>query len=312
MYISVIVPIFDEEENIKPLYEGISAALGTFSRDCEIVFVNDGSTDMSAATLDEIADVDTAAKVIHFRRNYGQTAAIMAGVGACQGEIIIPMDGDLQNDAIDIPRLVEKLDEGFDVVSGWRKNREDSEFRRFPSRMANRLISHVFGVHLHDYGCTLKAYRRDVIEDVQLYGEMHRYIPIYASWLGAKVTEIPVTHHARKHGESKYGMDRILRVLLDIFFLYFMDRAFDRPIQYFGKLGFYSFVLAAVAGGTALWRDFFEIRYLVDSPLPLLAAALMLAGIMFFLLGVLAEIQMRIYYEANGRAPYTIKSSKNI
>ncbi len=312
MYISVIVPIFDEENNIKPLYKGITAALSTFDQDCEIIFVNDGSVDGSTAILDELAGADKTVRVIHFRRNYGQTAAIMAGVGACQGDIIIPMDGDLQNDPADIPRLVEKLDEGFEVVSGWRKKREDSEFRRFPSRVANRLISSIFGVHLHDYGCTMKAYRRDVIEDVKLYGEMHRYIPIYASWLGAKVTEIPVTHHARKHGKSKYGMGRIVRVVLDIIFLYFMDRAFDRPIQFFGKLGVYSLLLAGLAGGAALWMKFSGIRDLVESPLPVLVAALTLAGVFFFLLGVLAEIQMRIYFETGGRTPYAIKSSKNL
>lgn len=250
-------------------------------------------------------------KVIHFRRNYGQTAAIMAGVSASQGEVIIPMDGDLQNDPIDIPRLVAKLNEGYNVVSGWRKKREDSEFRRFPSRVADRLISNIFGVHIHDYGCTMKAYHRDVIQDVKLYGEMHRYISIYAHWLSAKVTEIPITHHARMHGKSKYGMRRIIRVLLDVFFLYFMDRAFDRAIQFFGKLSIYSLFLAGLTGGVALWMKIAGIRDLVESPLPLLVASLIVAGVLFFLLGVLAEIQMRIYFETNGRTPYSIRSSKN-
>ncbi len=312
MYISVIVPIFDEKDNLSPLYEGISKALKPLNQPCEIIFINDGSSDGSAAILDGFAEKDETVKVIHFRRNYGQTAAIMAGVGASQGDIIIPMDGDLQNDPVDIPRLVEKLDEGFEVVSGWRKKREDSEFRRFPSRVANRLISSIFGVHIHDYGCTMKAYRRDVIEDVKLYGEMHRYIPIYAHWLGAKVTEIPITHHARIHGESKYGMRRIIRVMLDVFFLYFMDRAFDRPIQFFGKLSVYSMFLAGLAGGAALWMKIAGIRDFVESPLPVLVAALILASVLFFLLGVLAEIQMRIYFETNGRTPYSIKSSKNL
>ena len=312
MYISVIVPIFDEEQNLAPLYEGISTALKPLNQPCEIIFINDGSTDGSAAVLDDFAEKDATVKVIHFRRNYSQTAAIMAGVGASQGEIIIPMDGDLQNDPVDIPRLVEKLDEGFEVVSGWRKKREDSEFRRFPSRIANRLISSIFGVHIHDYGCTMKAYRRDVIEDVKLYGEMHRYIPIYAHWLGAKVTEIPITHHARIHGESKYGMRRIIRVMLDVFFLYFMDRAFDRPIQFFGKLSVYSLFLAGLAGAAALWMKIAGIRDLVESPLPVLVASLILASVLFFLLGVLAEIQMRIYFETNGRTPYSIKSSRNL
>ncbi len=312
MYISVIVPIFDEEDNLHPLYEGISKVLKPLKQPCEIIFINDGSTDGAGAILDGFAEADETVKVIHFRRNYGQTAAIMAGVSASQGEIIIPMDGDLQNDPVDIPRLVAKLDEGFEVVSGWRKKREDSEFRRFPSRVANRLISNIFGVHIHDYGCTMKAYRRDVIEDVKLYGEMHRYIPIYAHWLGAKVTEIPITHHARIHGKSKYGMRRIIRVLLDVFFLYFMDRAFDRPIQFFGKLSVYSLFLAGLTGGVALWMKISGIRDLVESPLPVLVASLILAGILFFLLGVLAEIQMRIYFETNGRTPYSIKSSRNL
>jgi len=312
MYISVIVPIFDELDNIRPLYEGISTALNSFDQACEIIFVNDGSADGSGAVLDDLAAENKTVKVIHFRRNYGQTAAIMAGVGACQGEIIIPMDGDLQNDPTDIPRLVEKLDEGFEVVSGWRKKREDPEIRRFPSRVANRLISNIFNVHIHDYGCTMKAYRRDVIKEVKLYGEMHRYIPIYASWLGAKVTEIPITHHARIHGKSKYGMRRIIRVMLDVFFLYFMDRAFDRPIQFFGKLSVYSLFFGGLTATAAIWMKLAGVRDLVESPLPLLAAALALAGVLFFLLGVLAEIQMRIYFETSGRTPYSIKSSKNL
>ena len=281
MYISVIVPILDEKDNLRPLYEGISKVFTHLRQPCEIIFVDDGSTDGAGAILDGFAEADEMVKVIHFRRNYGQTAAIMAGVSASQGEIIIPMDGDLQNDPVDIPRLVAKLNEGYDVVSGWRKKRADSEFRRFPSRIANRLISNIFGVHIHDYGCTMKAYHRDVIQDVKLYGEMHRYIPIYAHWLGAKVTEIPITHHARIHGKSKYGMRRIIRVLLDVFFLYFMDRAFDRPIQFFGKLSVYSIFLAGLTGGVALWMKIAGIRDLVESPLPLLVATLIVAGVLF-------------------------------
>jgi glycosyltransferase involved in cell wall biosynthesis len=233
----------------------------------------------------------------------------MAAIQHSAGSVIIPMDADGQNDPADIPRLMAKLDEGFDVVSGWRKDREDRALsRKLPSMIANRLISGVIGVPLHDYGCTLKAYRREVIEDVRLYGEMHRFIPIYASWEGARVTELPVGHHARKFGRSKYGIGRVARVVLDLLILYFLDRAFDRPIQFFGKLGLTFFGLSFM---TLLWA--FGLKYfghvsLIQTPLPLLAATIGLSGILFILLGLMTEVQVRTYFESRGKPPYKVKN----
>jgi glycosyltransferase involved in cell wall biosynthesis len=219
------------------------------------------------------------------------------------------MDADGQNDPADIPRLMAKLDEGFDVVSGWRRNRDDKALSRvLPSRIANGLISRVMGVRLHDYGCTMKAYRRDVIEDVRLYGEMHRFIPIFAAWEGAKVTELPVTHHARQFGHSKYGIGRVLRVLLDLLTLFFIDRALDRPMQFFGKIGVGALVLSVLI---FLWALSLRLAFgtsLIQTPLPLLAATTGLSGILFLLLGIIAEIMTRTYFETRGRSPYKIRS----
>ncbi|OHC73568.1 MAG: glycosyl transferase [Rhodospirillales bacterium RIFCSPLOWO2_12_FULL_58_28] len=313
MYLSILIPIYDERDNINPLYDQLTKVLDGLARDYEVIFVNDGSADGSDKILDDLAAKNPNARVIHMRRNFGQTAAIMAAIRCAKGDVMIPMDGDLQNDPVDIPRLLAKLDEGFDVVSGWRKNREDKALTRLlPSIIANGLISRVMGVRLHDYGCTMKAYRREVIEDVRLYGEMHRFIPIYAAWEGARVTEIPVTHHARKHGVSKYGLGRISRVLLDILVLYFIDRSFDRPIQFFGKIGLLSLSLSLIAFIWALIMKIFYATDFIFTPLPLLAGTLGIAGVMFMLLGVIAEMQSRTYYESQGRTTYSIKATRNI
>jgi len=313
VYLSILIPIYDERDNINPLYDQLTKVLDGLARDYEVIFVNDGSADGSDKILDDLAAKNPNARVIHMRRNFGQTAAIMAAIRCAKGDVMIPMDGDLQNDPVDIPRLLAKLDEGFDVVSGWRKNREDKALTRLlPSIIANGLISRVMGVRLHDYGCTMKAYRREVIEDVRLYGEMHRFIPIYAAWEGARVTEIPVTHHARKHGVSKYGLGRISRVLLDILVLYFIDRSFDRPIQFFGKIGLLSLSLSLIAFIWALIMKIFYATDFIFTPLPLLAGTLGIAGVMFMLLGVIAEMQSRTYYESQGRTTYSIKATRNI
>jgi glycosyltransferase involved in cell wall biosynthesis len=246
-------------------------------------------------------------RVLHLSRNYGQTAALMAAIQNSSGDVVIPMDGDGQNDPADIPRLLDKFAEGFDVVSGWRVTREDNALTgRLPSIVANWLISALLHVRLHDYGCTLKAYRREVLEDVRLYSEMHRFIPIYAGWEGARVTEIAV-NHPRRLGKSKYGVGRISRVLLDLLTVYFIDRAFDRPIQFFGKLalGFFGLALATFAG--ALVNKFVHGIALIQTPLPSLAAVVGLSGILFLLLGIIAEVQTRIYYEARERPPYKIR-----
>ena len=308
MDISVIIPVYNEEGALPELYRALADMLDRLPQASEIIFANDGSRDGSAATLDSIACSDPRVRVVHLSRNYGQTAALMAAIQNSSGDVVIPMDGDGQNDPADIPCLLDKLAEGFDVVSGWRAAREDNPLtRRLPSVIANWLISRLLHVPLHDYGCTLKAYRREVLEDVRLYGEMHRFIPVYATWEGARVTEIVVTHHPRRSGKSKYGMGRIARVLLDLLIVYFIDRAFDRPIQFFGKLAlvFFGLALATFAGAAVLKYTYGAS--LIQTPLPLLAAVIGLSGILFLLLGIIAEVQTRIYYEARGRPPYKIR-----
>jgi glycosyltransferase involved in cell wall biosynthesis len=308
MDISVVIPVYNEVEALPGLYRALAEALDRLPRSAEIIFTDDGSSDGSADRLDAIAETDPRVRVLHMSRNYGQTAALMAAIQNSSGDVVIPMDGDGQNDPADIPRLLEKLAEGFDVVSGWRVAREDNTLtRRLPSIVANWLISTLLRVPLHDYGCTLKAYRREVLEDVRLYGEMHRFIPIYAAWEGARVTEIGVNHHPRRFGKSKYGIGRIARVLLDLLIVYFIDRAFDRPIQFFGKLGLAFFVLSVAAFGWALVLKYAWGVTLIQTPLPLLAATIGLSGVLFLLLGIIAEVQARIYYEARGRPPYKIR-----
>ena len=310
MDLSIIIPVYNEDESLTPLFKDLLKELSEIPLSAEIIFVDDGSDDRSAELLDKFAIQDPHVNVIHLRRNYGQTAAIMAGIRRCSGEVIIPMDGDGQNDPCDISRLIEKLAEGHDVVSGWRKEREDAWLtRKLPSRIANKIISSLMGVTLHDYGCTLKAYRRSVIEDVRLYGEMHRYIPVYAAWEGARVTELVVTHHPRRYGTSKYGLGRTVRVVLDVLLLYFLGRAFDRPIQFFGKVGLVSIGLALLAFATAVSLRIFLGVSLILTPLPLLAATLGLSGVLFLLLGVMAEVQVRTYYEAQGKEPYKIRDT---
>jgi dolichol-phosphate mannosyltransferase len=309
MNISIVIPVFNEEEGLPSLLAMLQSALDTIPGSAEVIFVDDGSHDRSAEILDSYASADPRLAVIRLRRNYGQTAAMMAGFQHASGDVIIPMDADGQNDPHDIPRLLAKLDEGYDVVSGWRRDREDAALSRvLPSRIANGLISRVLGVRLHDYGCTMKAYRREAIEDVRLYGEMHRFIPIFAAWEGARVTELPVAHHPRRFGKSKYGLGRIIRVLLDLFTLFFIDRALDRPMQFFGKLGVYALMASVGVFCWALALKIFIHASLIQTPLPLLAATIGIAGILFLLLGIIAEIMTRTYFEARGKAPYKVRS----
>jgi glycosyltransferase involved in cell wall biosynthesis len=306
--ISVVIPVYNEKEALPAFHRALAGALDRLPQSAEIIFADDGSTDGSADQLDAIAETDPRVRVLHLSRNYGQTAALMSAIQNSSGDVVIPMDGDGQNDPADIPPLLAKLAEGFDVVSGWRVAREDNALtRRLPSIVANWLISALFHVPLHDYGCTLKAYRREVLEDVRLYGEMHRFIPIYAGWEGARVTEIAVSHHPRRFGKSKYGIGRVARVLLDLLIVYFIDRAFDRPIQFFGKLGLGFLVLSVAALGWALVLKYAANVSLIQTPLPLLAATIGLSGVLFLLLGIIAEVQVRIYYEARGRPPYKIR-----
>src|SRR5256714_8520914 len=247
--ISVFLPVFDEEPNLRALHEKLDKALQPLGRTAEIIYGDDGSKDGSLGILRELAALDPRVRVVALRRNYGQTAAMAAGIDAARGRVLIPMDADLQNDPADIRRLLDKLDEGYDVVSGWRKNRQDKMItRKIPSMLANRLISWIGGVPLHDYGCSLKAYRRDVLVDVRLYGEMHRFIPIYASWSGARVTEIPVEHHARTMGKSKYGLSRTIKVVFDLMTIKFMASYQTKPLYMFGFAGMLTFAVAVLCG----------------------------------------------------------------
>ena len=305
--VTVTIPLYNEAENVPVLYERVRTALDSLGRSWELILVNDGSRDGSAALLDAIAARDPRVTIVHFRRNYGQTAAFMAGIDLARGDIIVPMDGDLQNDPADIGKLLGKLDEGFDVVSGWRKDRQDHAIKRnLPSRMANALISRVSGVRLHDYGCSLKAYRRDVLEGVKLYGEMHRFVPIYASWNGARVTEMPVQHHPRLHGESKYGLERVLKVLLDLLVVKFLFRYAGKPIYVFGGFGFLSILASVIAGVWALGLKFIGGVSLIQTPLPLFAVFLGAVGVLSILMGLLAEMLNRTYHESQGKAVYRI------
>lgn len=310
--LSVCVPIYNEEESIPILYENIKNVLCKLNREWEIILINDGSVDGSAAIMDQLAEKDSRVKIIHFRRNYGQTAAMMAGIDYASGDVIIPIDADLQNDPEDIPKLLAKLDEGFDVCSGWRQNRKDNALRRnLPSRIANWIISKISGVHLHDYGCSLKAYNKDIIKEIKLYGEMHRFIPIYASWYGAKVTEIPVAHYPRKFGQSKYGLERVVKVVLDLAVVKFLDRYAQKPMYVFGGIGMLSLLLSGLAAVWALYLKFFDNTSLVQTPLPLMFVFTALTGVICLLMGLLAELVMRTYHESQKKDVYHVKATRN-
>ena len=306
--LSLFLPVLDEAENLRPMHARISEALDSLGKTAEVIYVDDGSTDKSLEILREIADADARVRVVSLRRNYGQTAAMSAGIDAARGQILIPMDADLQNDPKDILRLLDKLNEGFDVVSGWRKNRKDTLImRKIPSWIANFVISKIGGVPLHDYGCSLKAYRRDVIQDVKLYGEMHRFIPIYAAWAGARVAEIPVDHHARTFGKSKYGISRTVKVVFDLMTIKFMASYQTKPIYVFGTFGLIAFLLSIFAG---LWAFVLKFGYGVSfilTPLPVIAIVLLAISMQFFLMGLLAEMLVRTYHESQDKAIYTVR-----
>jgi dolichol-phosphate mannosyltransferase len=306
--LSLFLPVMDEEENLRPMHAKIAAALDELRKTAEVIYVDDGSTDGSLVVLKEIAASDDRVRVISLRRNYGQTAAMAAGIDAARGEILIPMDADLQNDPADIARLLDKLGEGYDVVSGWRKDRQDKLVsRKIPSQIANRIISWIGGVPLHDYGCSLKAYRRDVIQDVKLYGEMHRFIPIYASWAGARVTEIPVGHHARTMGRSKYGISRTLKVIFDLMTIKFMASYQTKPIYVFGGFGMIAFAISVIAGFWAVYLKLFEGTSFILTPLPIIAVVMLAISVQFFLMGLLAELLVRTYHESQDKAIYAVR-----
>jgi glycosyltransferase involved in cell wall biosynthesis len=311
--LSIVVPIFNEEENVYDLHREVVAALETCAIEYELILVDDGSTDGSLRLLREIAAGDSRVKVISFRRNFGQTAAMAAGFDAASGRVVVPLDGDLQNDPADIPKLLAKIDEGFDVVSGWRRDRKDAFINRtLPSILANRFISGMTGIRLHDYGCTLKAYRREVLDGINLYGEMHRFVPALVSQFGARVTELPVGHRPRLHGTSKYGISRTMRVILDLFTVKFLLNYSTRPIQLFGRLGIYTLFAAFLTGGATIYMKFFQNTSMNRNPLLLLTAFLLFMGVQFIVLGLLGELNARTYYEAQGKPIYVVKETINI
>jgi glycosyltransferase involved in cell wall biosynthesis len=311
--ISLVIPVYNERENITPLFESITDGLLGLPESYEIIFVDDGSTDGTADILMDLAGKEDSIKVILLRRNFGQTAAMMAGIDHASGEVVIPMDGDGQNDPADIPKLLDKLAEGYDVVSGWRKDRQDKRFRRVMiSQIANKLISATTGVKLHDFGCSLKAYRREVIESVRLYGEMHRFIPIYASWQGARVTEVPVNHYPRQSGESKYGLERVFKVVLDLLVIQFLGRYETKPIYVFGAFGLLNWAVAGLSAAYAFYIKFFEGGDFIQTPLPLIAVTTFNTGVLSILMGFLAELLMRTYFESQQKRPYSIRKMINL
>jgi len=309
--VSVVLPIYNESRNIPILFEKISEALKDINY--EIIAVNDGSKDDSWEKLKERATLNMGVRIINFVKNFGQTAALNAGIKHAKGNIIVLIDSDLENDPADIPMLLEKLNEGYDVVSGWRKNRWKGQWlqRKLPSQVANKIISRISGVRLHDYGCTLKAYRREVIQDIALYGEMHRFIPIYASWQGGKVTELPVNYHRRIHGRSNYGITRTYKVLLDLILIRFMQRYQNRPIHFFGGAGFLCFLVSLLAFLLAVYFKVTGEKDFIQTPLPLFSGMFFVVGMLMILLGINAEVQMRTYYESQNRDVYRIKEKVN-
>ena len=309
MKISVVIPAYNEEENIGYLYDELSQVMHGLKQSYEILFIDDGSSDNTLGLLQELQRSDSRVIVVTFRKNFGQTAAMSAGFDYASGDVIVTMDADLQNDPHDIPRLLEKIEEGYDVVTGWRHDRKDAFLsRKLPSVIANKIISWTTGVSLHDYGCTLKAFRREVIKNIRLYGEMHRFIPAIASGMGISFTEIKVNHRPRQYGVSKYGISRTIRVVLDLITVKFLLSFATRPIQVFGLLGFVSgsigFLIALIM---TIQRQFFGIP-MSDRPLLLLAIMLIFIGIQFISLGLIAELQARTYHETQKKPVYYVRN----
>ena len=305
--VSVVVPLLNEQDNISPLYEQITQAL-TDKYNYEIIFVDDGSSDNSFAVLSRLQKADSKIRVIRFRKNFGQTASLSAGFTHARGNIIVAIDADLQNDPADIPKMIDKLEEGFDVVSGWRKKRHDKVLTRLlPSKIANWLISKITGVKLHDYGCTLKAYRKEILAETKLYGEMHRFIPALASWSGARIAEMVVNHRPRTSGTAKYGLERTLKVLLDLITVKFLLSFSTKPIQLFGGWGFLALFFGSVSGLAVILMKILRGRDMTGNPLLYLTILLLVIGVQFILMGLLAELLVRTYHESQNRPTYVIK-----
>jgi glycosyltransferase involved in cell wall biosynthesis len=310
--VSIIVPIYNERENLEPFLKGLVEALDPTGEDYEVILIDDGSTDGSGSYIEALPAKDPRIRVIQFRRNFGQTAAMAAGFDHASGSILVPTDADMQNDPRDIPAILAKLREGYDVVSCWRKNRQDPWLtRKLPSRLANALISGISGVHLHDYGCTLKGYRREVVEHIRLYGEMHRFIPVYASWAGARVVEIPVRHHARHFGTSKYGLGRTLKVILDLITVKMLGSYSTKPMYFFGGVGLMSCGCGLIFALWTLYDKYINLVKAHNNPLLLLAVFLFLLGVQFVLMGLVAELVIRTYFESQGKTPYIVRQKLN-
>ncbi|MHC4455890.1 MAG: glycosyltransferase family 2 protein [Planctomycetota bacterium] len=305
--VSVVVPLFNEKDNIGPLYDQIKESLSD-NYSYEIIFVDDGSNDNSFTILSQLQKTDNRVRVIRFRKNFGQTAALSAGFTHARGNIIVAIDADLQNDPADIPEMLAKLKEGFDVVSGWRKKRHDNIITRLlPSIVANWLISKITGVKLHDFGCTLKAYRREILVETKLYGEMHRFLPALASWSGARICEMVVNHRPRTAGVAKYGLGRTLKVILDLITVKFLGSFSTKPIYIFGTLGFVSALGAVASGLVVVYQKYAHNFSMNRNPLLVLTALLITATIQFILMGLLAELLVRTYHESQNRPTYVIK-----
>jgi glycosyltransferase involved in cell wall biosynthesis len=306
--LSVIVLVYNELESIAPMHEELIGVLEGLDLSYEVLYIDDGSRDGSTERLGQLAARDRHVRVVSFRRNFGQTAAVQAGIDHSRGEILIFMDGDLQNDPHDIPRLMEKIDEGYDVVSGWRKDRKDDAARVLPSKIANWIIARVTGVRLNDFGCTLKAYQREVIQDVKLYGEMHRFIPVYASWVGARITELPVNHRPRTFGHSKYSLARTSRVLLDLITVKLLGSYSTKPIYFFGFAAFGLWALAFVFAAIVIIQKLLPpYPYAHNNPLLLLSVFLAIVGVQFILMGLLAELSIRTYHESQAKTTYVVR-----
>ncbi|MBI3152033.1 MAG: glycosyltransferase family 2 protein [Chloroflexi bacterium] len=314
MNLSLVIPVYNEQDNLPMLFDAVYNTMNAMQKTWEVILVDDGSHDNSLSILKEYAEKDPAhIRVVSFRRNFGQTAAIAAGLDYSQGEIIILLDADLQNDPADIPMMLAKLDEGYDLVSGWRKHRQDNAVtRNFPSMLANGLISRVTGVYLHDYGCTLKVYRRDVLEGFRLYGEMHRFIPVYANSVGAKITEVAVRHHPRKFGKTKYGLERTMKVVLDLFTVKFLVSYGSKPIYLFGGTGSLLMVVSAFIMFYLFVRRIFSQIPIATSPLLQMSAMFFILGFQSILMGLIAEQLVRTYHESQRKPTYTVRTRINL
>lgn len=308
MKISVILPVFNEEENLVEMNTEITGVLGNMDADYEIIYVDDGSTDRSFEILNSLREENQRIKLIQFRRNFGQTAGLAAGFDYASGDVIVTMDSDRQNDPNDIPMMLDKINEGYDLISGWRFDRQDAWLsRKLPSKMANSLISKITGVKLHDYGCSLKAFRKDVIENLRLYGEMHRFIPAIASWMGVRIAEVKVNHRARVAGTSKYGISRTFRVILDLITVKFLLQYSARPIHFFGGIGLASGVMGFLIALVMTFQRFFFGIPMGDRPLLMLAILLMFIGLQFITFGLLGELMTRTYHEATNKPVYVVR-----